>query len=329
MSVLAAAAPNHEVYSIDECFLNLDAVPNLDAWCMELRQRVRHWTGIPISIGVGSTKTLSKIANKQAKSGDGVCILTPETTEIILRATPVGDVWGIGHRSRKMLIERGIDTAYDLCTADERWVRQRMGVIGARTVFELRGVSCHDLERLAPEKQSTCCARTFARAVTDKEQVKAAILTYAQRVAEKIRHAGQVCRTVQVFVRTDYHDATTVPYSASALETFLSPTSDSRAIVGAALRVFQRIWKEGIPYRKAGVLLIELSQADAAMPSLLDDRLSRDDQLMKALDQVNNRFGRGSVGIGLSPKGARWRMRQQRLSPRYTTRWADIPIARS
>lgn len=330
MSILASAAPNHEIYSIDECFLDLErlAISDLGAWCMELRQRVRCWTGIPISIGIGSTKTLSKIAIKQAKAGDGVCILTPATTETVLRSTPVGDVWGIGPRWRKMLNSRGIDSALDLRNSDERWIRQRMGVVGARTVYELRGMSCHDIENVSPEKQTTCCARTFARAVTDKAQVKAAILTYAERAAEKIRHAGQVSRTVQVFIRTDYHDAATAPYSTAALETFLSPTSDSRAIVGTALRVFERIWNGGMPYRKAGVLLMELSPTDDAMPSLFDDRLNRGDQLMKAIDRVNGRFGRGSVGLGLSPQGARWRMRQELLSPLYTTRWKDIPRAR-
>lgn len=327
MSVLAAAAPTHEIYSIDECFLDLENIPNLDAWCTDLREQVRRWTGIPVSIGVGSTKTLSKIANKQAKAGDGVCILTPETTEAVLKKTPVGDIWGIGRRWQRMLEGRGIETAFDLRNADERWIRQRMGVVGLRTVQELRGMSCHDLESIAPEKQTTCCARTFAKAVTDKQQVNDAIRTYAERAAEKIRHAGQVCRTVEVFIRTDYHDAATAPYSTTALETLLSPTSDSRAITGAALRVFERIWKSGIPYRKAGVLLMELSQADNAMPSLFDDRLRNSEHLMKAIDRVNGRYGRGSIGLGLSPQRARWRMRQERLSPRYTTRWDELPKA--
>ena len=328
MSVLAAAAPSHEIYSIDECFLDLENIPNLGAWCADLREQVRRWTGIPVSIGVGTTKTLSKIANKQAKAGNGVCILTPETREAVLRATPVGDVWGIGRRWEKMLNGRGIETALDLRNSDERWIRQRMGVVGLRTVQELRGVSCHDLESIAPEKQTTCCARTFAKAVTDKQQVNDAIRTYAERAAEKIRNAGQVCRTVEVFIRTDFHDAATTPYSTTALETLLSPTADSRAITGAALRVFERIWKGGIPYRKAGVLLLELSQADSAMPSLFDDRLKGSDHLMKAIDRVNGRYGRGSIGLGLSHLRARWRMRQERLSPRYTTRWGEIPRAR-
>ncbi len=326
-SVLAAAAPRHEVYSIDECFLELDGVPDLGAWCDDLRQRVRCWTGIPVSIGVGATKTLSKIANKHAKAGNGVCILTPENTKGALRSTPVGDVWGIGRRWERLLTGRGIESALDLRDSDERWIRQRMGVVGQRTVYELRGVSCHDLESIAPKKQTTCCARTFARAVSDKGQVNDAIRAYAERAAEKIRHAGQECRTVQVFIRTDHHDDRVSPFSISAQETLLSPTADSRAISGAARRVFERIWKGGIPYRKAGVLLLDLSSKGNSIPSLFDDRLENSDHLMKALDRVNKRFGRGTIGLGVS-RGGKWKMRQERLSPRYTTRWEEIPKAR-
>ena len=330
MSVLAISAPRCEVYSIDECFLDLErlAVSDLGAWCADLRTQIRRWTGIPVSIGVGVTKTLSKIANKQAKAGDGVCILTPETSEAALHSTLVGDVWGIGRRWEQMLNGRRIETALDLRNADDRWIRQRMGVVGQRTVYELRGVSCHDLVSITPEKQTTCCARTFARAVSDKGQVNDAIRSYAERAAEKIRHAGQECRTVQVFIRTDYHNGTVAPFSRSAQETLLNPTADSRAITGAARRIFERIWKGGIPYRKAGVLLLALSQADTAMPSLFDDRLQGGEQLMKAVDRVNGRFGRGSVSFGMPTKGARWKMRREHLSPRYTTRWAEVPRAR-
>ncbi len=326
MSVLAAAVPCCEVYSIDECFLDLDAVPDLAAWCDELRQRVRRWTGIPVSIGVGPTKTLSKIANKQAKVGNGVCILTPETMEGVLRSTPVGDVWGIGRRWEQMLTGRGIESALDLRDSDDRWIRQRMGVVGLRTVHELRGMSCHDLESISPDKQTTCYARTFASAVRDKQQVSDAIRAYAERAAEKIRHAGQECRTIQVFIRTDYHDDTVSPFSMSAQETLLSPTADSRAIAGGSRRIFERIWKDGIPYRKAGVLLLDLSSKGSSMPSLFDDQLENSDHLMKALDRVNGRFGRGAIGLGIS-RGGKWKMRQKRLSPRYTTRWNEIPMA--
>jgi DNA polymerase V len=330
MNILSASAPDHEVYSIDEIFLDLErlAVSDLSEWCRDLRQRVRQWTGIPVSIGVGQTKTLSKIANKLAKAtadDDGVFILTPGVMQNCLYKTQVGDVWGIGKRWSKMLCGRGIETALDLRNAQDGWVRQRMGVVGLRTVHELRGISCHDLETVTPDKKTTCCSRTFASASSDKDQVQSAVLSYAERAVEKIRHAGQVCRVVQVFIRTDRYDENTPPYSISTLETLMTPTADSRVVVAAALRIFQQIWRNGIPYRKAGVLLLELSSDKDVSPSLFVDQLSGSEPLMKALDKVNARFGRGSIGLGLSPKGAKWRMRQERLSPRYTTRWCDIP----
>ena len=330
MNILSAAAPGHEIYSIDEIFLDLERlpVPDLGEWCRQLRQRVQQWTGIPVSIGVGQTKTLSKVANKLAKAtsdDDGVYILTPEVAEYCLHKTEVGDVWGIGRRWSKMLNSRDIKTALDLRNLQDGWVRQRMGIVGLRTVHELRGISCHDLETVTPDKQTTCCSRTFARASSDRDQVQSAVLSYAERAVEKIRHAGQVCRVVQVFIRTDRYDTDIEPYSISALEALMTPTADSRAVVGAALRVFDRIWKGGVPYRKAGVLLLELSSSKDVMPSLFDDRINGSEPLMKAIDKMNSRFGRGSIGLGLSPKSAKWRMRQEHLSPRYTTRWADIP----
>ncbi len=333
MNILSASAPGHEVYSIDEIFLDLErlAVSDLQKWCWELRQRVRQWTGIPVSIGVGRTKTLSKVANKLAKTtsdDDGVFILTSEMAEDCLHKTEVGDVWGIGRRWSKMLNSRGVETALDFRNLQDGWVRQRMGIVGLRTVHELRGISCHDLETVKPDKQTTCCSRTFARASSDRDQVQSAVLSYAERAVEKIRHAGQVCRVVQVFIRTDRYDTDIAPYSISALEALMTPTADSRAVVAAALRVFERIWKGGVPYRKAGVLLMELSSSQDVMPSLFDDRLSGSESLMKAIDKMNSRFGRGSIGLGLSPKEAKWRMRQERLSPRYTTRWEDIPHVR-
>ncbi len=330
MSILSDSAPGYEIYSIDECFLDLErlAAANLEEWCRDLRQKVRLWTGIVVSIGVGKTKTLSKIANKIAKGtsdADGVFIITPKMSEAALKTTPIGDVWGVGRQWSKMLEARGIESALDFFHAQDGWIRQRMGVVGLRTVYELRGIPCHDLEVTPPAKQTTCCSRTFARAVSDKRQVKDAVLSYAERVAEKIRNAGQVCRVIQVFIRTDKHDDKTAPYSTGAMETFITSTADSRVIVAAALRVFERIWRDGIPYRKAGVLLLELSPETEVMPSLFDDRPSDSSPLMNAIDRVNYRFGRGSVGLGLSNKSAKWRMRQERLSPRYTTRWADIP----
>ena len=208
MSILTAAAPRIEVYSIDESFLDLDrlAVPDLTQWCRDLRTRVRRWTGIPVSIGIGPTKTLAKIANRIAKRAPrtgGVLDLSgnPAWVGPALTRTAAGDVWGIGSRWSKMLAGRGIGTALDLRDAPDGWVRQRMGVTGLRTVHELRGIACHELETQPAAKQTTCCSRSFSRAIADRGQVRDAIVSFAERTAEKIRRSDQVCGNLQVVHR--------------------------------------------------------------------------------------------------------------------------------
>ena len=334
MSILAASAPRHEVYSIDECFLDLDRLPvkDLTAWCRALRRRTKRWTGIPVSIGLGATKTLSKIANKLAKTSakaDGVIDLAnhPEWIVSALNKTPVGDVWGIGRRWSAMLNERGITSALELRNAQDGWVRQRMGIVGLRTVHELRGIPCHELETQPSPKKTTCCSRTFGHAITDKDQVCDAIISFAERAAEKIRNSGQVCGSMQVFITTDPFDTSAPQHSASASTTFMTPTADSRALVAAAIAILDRLWRDGFSWRKAGVMLLDLSPAGHIQPTLFTNHVTSNG-LMKAVDRINDRFGRGTIGLGLSARDAGWRMRQEQLSPHFTTRWQDIPSVR-
>jgi DNA polymerase V len=335
MSILSTAAPRHEVYSIDECFLDLNRMPvkDLTTWSRDLRMRTRKWTGIPVSVGIGATKTLSKIANKLAKASskaDGVIDLAghPEWIESALRKTPVGDVWGIGRRWAVVLEERGIASALDLRNAPDGWIRQRMGVIGLRTVHELRGIPCHELDTQPAPKKTTCCSRSFGSAITDKDQVRNAIVSFAERAAEKVRQSDQVCGSLQVFLNTDPFATAAPQHAASASTTFMSPTADSRDVVTAAMRIFDRIWRDGFSWRKAGILLLDLSSVSDVQQNLFSNQATGSDGLMKAVDQINGRFGRASVGLGLSEKGAAWRMRQDQLSPHYTTRWKEIPQAR-
>jgi DNA polymerase V len=335
MSIISTAAPRHEIYSIDECFLDLDRMPvkNMTTWSRDLRSRIMKCTGIPVSIGIGSTKTLSKVANKLAKASpkaNGVIDLSshPEWLESALRKTPVGGVWGIGRQWSAMLGERGIVSALDLLNLQDGWIRQRMGVVGLRTVHELRGIPCHELDTQPKPQKTTCCSRSFGSAVTDKDQVRNAIVSFAERGSEKVRQSGQICGSMQVFINTDPFATTAPQHSASASTTFMSPTADSRTIVAAAMRIFDQIWREGFAWRKAGILLLDLSSRVDVQPHLFSNQTTSSDGLMKAVDRINDRFGRGSVGLGLSAKNAEWRMRQDQLSPHYTTRWRDIPHVR-
>ena len=335
MTMLGSNAPSHEVYSIDECFLDLDnlGVPDLTAWCSSLRQRTYQWTGIPVSIGIGGTKTLAKLANrlakKSAKAG-GVIDLAhhPEWIDTALRKTPIGDVWGVGRRWSQMLEERGMVTAHDFAHAQDGWIRQKMGVVGLRTAHELRGYICHALEDQPQPKQTTCCSRSFGATITDKSQVHDAVMQFAERAAEKVRSADQVAGAMQIFIRTDPFNPNAAQKSLSGSVSFAQPTSDARTITGAATRILERIWREGFTWKKAGILLLDLSAKGAAPSSLLDVVANLDDGLMTAMDQINAKFGRGSIKLGLAGKDQDWRMRRENLSPSFTTKWADLVSVR-
>ena len=335
MTMLGSNAPSHEVYSIDECFLDLDnlGVPDLTAWCSSLRRDTYQWTGIPVSIGVGGTKTLAKLANRLAKKSTkagGVIDLAhhPEWIDAALRKTPIGDVWGVGRRWSQMLEERGMVTAHDFAHAQDGWIRQKMGVVGLRTAHELRGHVCHALEDQPQPKQTTCCSRSFGATITDKSQVHDALMQFAERAAEKVRSADQVAGAMQIFIRTDPFNPNAAQKSLSGSVSFAQPTSDARTITGAATRILERIWREGFAWKKAGILLLDLSVKGAAPSSLFDAVANLDDGLMSAMDQINAKFGRGSIKLGLAGKDQDWRMRQDNLSPSFTTRWADLASVR-
>lgn len=331
MTLLGSKAPNHEVYSIDECFLDLDnlAVPDLTDWCRNLRQNTYQWTGIPVSIGVGPTKTLAKLANRLAKKSiksAGVIDLAhhPEWIEPALRKTPIRDVWGIGRRWSQMLEERGVMTAYDFVRAPDGWIRQRMGVVGLKTAHELRGYVCHALDDQPQPKKTTCCSRSFGETITDKAQVHDALMSFAERAAEKVRKADQVAGAMQIFVRTDPFNLNAPQKSLSGSVTFDHPTNDARTITGAATRILNRTWCDGFAWKKAGVMLLDLAAMGAAPLSLFCRVEPQDDGLMLAMDTINERYGRRSIQIGLAGKSQDWRMKRENLSPSFTTKWSDL-----
>lgn len=331
MTTLGSSAPSHEVYSIDECFLDLDrlAVPDLTNWCKGLRHSTYRWTGIPVSIGVGPTKTLAKLANRLAKKSikaGGVIDLSnhPEWIELALQKTAVADVWGVGRRWSQMLQERGIITAHDFAHSQDGWIRKKMGVVGLRTVHELRGLVCHALEDQPQPKQTTCCSRSFGETITDKSQVHDALMSFAERASEKVRSADQVAGAIQVFIRTDPFNPNAAQMSLSGSVSFNVPTSDARAITNAATRILDRVWREGFAWKKAGIMLLDLSAKGTAPTSLFDVIDKPDDGLMNAIDVINSKYGRGSIGLGLAGKDQSWRMKRENLSPSFTTKWGEL-----
>ena len=334
MEILLEFSPEVEIYSIDEAFLNFKGFKNneLLTYCKHIRQTIKQWVGIPVSIGVGSTKTLSKIANHLAKKEadyEGICILKgDEKIEEALNRIEIGDVWGIGRRLSKFLRNYEVRTAKQFAFLDRRWIRKNMGVVGEKIQLELRGVSCLDLELLPSPKKSCCVSRSFSRPIEKIEELQESIANYGSRVAEKIREEGLIAQSMSIFVLTNHFNKKEKQYSSSIKLQLDYPTSDSKLIVKRAVEGIKRIYKEGYRYKKAGIILYEL-HSSSSVRGLLDYDKPRTDSLMRSLDEINYRYG--SATLRLAAEGIRrsWHMRREKVSPCYTTSFDQLMIVKS
>ncbi len=345
MSVLERYTPRLEVYSIDEAFLDLSPVAQLPvarqrAFVAEARATVRRWTAIPISIGVGPTKTLAKAAAEYAKKTpetDGVYALgggDHAAREALLRWLPVGDVWGIGPRRAQFLASHNIHTALDLAQADARWTHRHLTVTGARTQLELRGVSCLPLDTPQEHRKQLCVSRSFGRPVADQTEIREAVALFTAHVAEKCRAQRTLATRLTVFISTNVFREQEPQRSASATITLPRATADTRELLQATCAALDRIWREGFRYHKAGVLLGELTSDAVRQGELFNDdglepgarsrERERSEELMRTLDAINSRFGRDMIRPLSTGIVQPWRMRQAWRSPSYTTRWSDL-----
>ncbi len=333
MSVIADDAPAYEIYSIDECFVDLTGIPgDLVPQCRALRMKVMGWTGIPVSIGIGPTKTLAKLANRLAKKSakaDGVVDLAsrPDLIETALKRVEVGDVWGVGRRYAERLSGFGVGTAYDLAQWGMAKAKHEFGVVLARTVAELCGEVVHDMETQPQPRQSCTCSRSFGTPTNDIEAVAAAISEFAQTAAERLRHDGMAAGHIQIYAQTNRFKKDAPQAALCGARALTPPTADSGRIVRTALALIRTCRNpDGCEWAKAGVLLTDLCHADRVQADLFtitDERKSS--ALMKAIDGVNTRFGRRTLSFGPSTDEAGWRMRRETLSPSWTTNWSDIP----
>lgn len=332
MDVFSQFTPDIEIYSIDECFLDLTNIARTDpiAAAQVIKKTVLQWTGIPVSIGLGTNKTLAKLANRLAKKEDGVSsLLDPSTHQSALAATPVESVWGIGKQWARMLRGYSIHTALDLREMDRRLARQCMGVVGQRTVDELNGLVCIALEDASPEKQSAAVTRSFGKMLTQREDIEEVIKTLASRAAEKLRQNGLVSSSLHLFVRGNPFRRDLPQYTGSATMALSPPSNHTGEIIKAALRAFGSAYRPGIPYKKAGVIMLNLHPQNAAPLTLFDTMIPESgNKLMAAFDTINQRFGAGSISYGQLSRPRNWYMNQQHRSRRYTTRWAELLIAR-
>jgi len=325
--VLSGEAPASEVYSIDEIFLDFDGIAQPEAHAARLRAKVRQWTGLPVSIGIGETKTLAKAANRLAKShrrGSGVLRITRENREEWLRLLPVEKVWGIGRAHAARLMARKIKTALDLAWLHPEEVRDSMGLVGTRLIHELRGTPCLAIEEIAPKKKQLVCAKGFGSPLSALSEIEEALAAYTDTVAGKLRAQGSVCGAVQVFLLTNVFRPDQPQYSPSTAETIPEATNNSPELIAASRRLLRKIWRPGHQFRKVGVILHDITdsvQLDLFAPSR--DRLARA-RLQSAVDQLDGAVRWGSMGFKDG-----WKLRAEHKSRRWTTELSEIPVARA
>ena len=329
MQIFEELAPRVQKYSIDECFLDLTGIPeDLTALCQRQKQTVRQWTGLPVSIGIAATKTLAKIANHLAKTSaraNGVLDLTGEYWHNkALASTAVGGVWGIGRRNAAKLNRSGVVTALDLTHRPDGWIRKEMGSGGLKTVRELRGEDCIGFDDMPQPKQTTTVSRSFSEAVREFDELANAIALFATDAARSIRRAGLVASSVNVFIETNRFGKS--PHHAPSHQEALSPaTNDTRHVVRTALASLKHIYREDLAYKRGGVTLLGLADADQVQVTLFDKHDPRDNKLIEVLDTINDRLGAGSIRFGSTAQAATWQSSSAFRSPCYTTRWEDIP----
>jgi DNA polymerase V len=336
-SILAEYSPEIEVYSIDESFLRIESVVRCYGGAVlmgrQIRERILQWTGMPVCVGIGPSKTLAKFANHLAKKNpefNGVCDLHAMTRPERLQwmeKVDVGEVWGVGRRTVDPLKELGIDSVLDLRNAAPKVIRKHFGVVLERTVNELRGISCLELEEVTPPKQQIMSSRSFGEPMTGIEELAEALAYHAANVAEKLRAQGGIAAAIHVFILTNrfkdcpqYNGALTLPLAEA--------TDDTRRFTSAALRALDAIYRPGFEYKKAGVMLSCITEKAARQQTLFDDSEASEKsaRLMSVMDAVNNEFGRDLLHTAATGIQHRWAARAERRSPCYTTRWDDLPV---
>lgn len=332
MSILSGYAPRQEVYSIDESFLDLTGIPKLRDVSYAIRERVGQWTGIPVCVGIGPTKTLAKLANFVAKRhprSKGVFNYNDlsEALQVkLLSQIDVGEVWGIGRRISKRLAEHGIHTVQDFRVAHTASLRAEFGVVVEKTQRELQGVQCMDLEDVVPAKKQIVSSRSFGHSVREVAVLKDAMSTFVANACVKLRAQNSHASMIQVFLETNRFRKDSPQYSPSLSIALPQPTNDSLVVNRWADYLVGRMFKPEYEYKKAGIMLGEISPQGVYQSDWLEPLQATDTRLMNALDGLNQRFGRGTVKVSTQGAFKEWQMKQERKSPNYTTCWNEVPF---
>ena len=330
--VLEEFAPAVEVYSIDEAFLDLRGIDNIDfdAYAKRISSECWRQTSIPVSVGIAPTKTLAKIASKLCKQYPklrGGCYMhRPQDIEKVLRKFPIEDVWGIGRRSAPKLKAMGITTAYDYTQFSELTIRHMSGITGLRTWRELRGEPCIEFEDGFEARQSICVSRSFSSEIYDVDELCEQIANFASTMSEKLRRQNSVTCEISVFAYTNRFREDAPQTYGNQLVQLLTPTNDQRSIVARAVAAARELYRRGYGYKKAGVIATHIAPSQSVMHSLFEDAatIEREHRLTSVVDAVNKNFGKGSIKLAVQGSG-HIKSCSDNQSPHYTTRWTDIP----
>ena len=329
MRVLRTFSPKVEIYSIDEAFIDLSFIDEKGAeeYGKEIRSRVLKWTGIPTSVGIATTKTLSKVANHIAKKEKAGVVYLNKDIDERLKKFAIEDVWGVGRQLSKFYYKNNIKNAYDLKNVSNYWVKKGTNVLGAKTAMELRGVPCIDLQ-IDQEKRKNCCvSRSFGRKVTEIEELEESVTTHCLNAAEKIRADDQLAKTITVFVRTSPFDKSKKYYSNSKTIDLPIATNNSLELIKNATKALSEIYVKGHRYQKAGVILTGLKDEKESQENLLTPLMNnKSKSLMKAIDYTNSKYGRYAISIAHAGLSKGWKMRREHSSKIDTASFDSLPI---
>ena len=318
-----------EVYSIDEDFLDLSNFSDKEVKDVgkEIRNTVLQWTGIPTSIGIAETKTLSKVANhiaKKQKSGV-VSLVNIKDLDPILEKVEIRDIWGVGKQLSKFYIKNGIYNAKQLKNASNTWIKKTKNVLSSRTAMELRGVPCIEIETKQAKRKSCCVSRSFGKKVEKLRELKESVTSYCLNAAEKIRSESLVCKSITVFIRTSPFQNKGIFYSNSKTIDFPIATNNSIEIVKNALTALDLIYKDGFKYQKAGIILSGLSDSEKGNSLFKSTKDEKIKNLMQSIDSTNYRYGRSTISLASAGINKKWSMRRQYSSKIDTADFYSLP----
>ena len=318
-----------EIYSIDEAFIRLDGYerPDVIDFSIEIKKNILNWTGIPISVGIAQTKTLSKVANHIAKKNTSTGVFDIRNNKLqeqILSNFQIEDLWGISYRWGKKLRKLGINNGLDLRNSDSKFIRKKFSIVLERIVYELRGIPCLDIEKVT-NKKSIMSSRSFGKLVTELESLEQAISTYATIACEKLRHQNSKSQGIYVFLQTNRFRKDLPQYRRSMKYKLDLPTSDTGYIINAGKKILKKIYRKGYHYQKCGIMLFDLSSKYIQQENLFVKSNQSNEYLMESLDTINKAMGSDTVFFAAKGTQNNWKMRRNKLSSRYTTNWMELP----